>query len=63
MTENNKIIAETVKAMMEIDKTPEFVDNNVRLDRDLLELPWKLTWKKVKVELKKGVLVQDNCQL
>ena len=51
--ENNTIIDEAVKAMMEIEKTLAFVENNVRLE--VLELGWKPTWKKVMAELKKGV--------
>eukprot|EP00112_Aurelia_sp_Birch-Aquarium-sp1_P016079 Seg361.9 transcript_id=Seg361.9/GoldUCD/mRNA.D3Y31 product="hypothetical protein" protein_id=Seg361.9/GoldUCD/D3Y31 len=53
--ENNAIVGEAVKAMMEIDKTLEFVENNVSLEGEVLELEWKPTWKKVKAELKKGV--------
>ena len=53
--ETNTIIDEAVKAMMEIDKTLEFVENSVRLEGEILELEWKPTWKKVKAELKKGV--------
>ena len=53
--ENNTIIDEAVKAMMEIDKTLTFIENNVRLEGEVLELEWKPTWKKVKAELKKGV--------
>ena len=49
------IIDEAVKAMMEIDKTLEFVENSVKLEGEILELEWKPTWKKVKAELKKGV--------
>ena len=52
---NNKIIGEAVKAMMEIDKTLEFVENNVRLEGEVLQLEWKPTLKKTKAELKKGV--------
>ena len=55
MKENNTIIDEAVKAMMEIYKTLEFVENSVRLEGGVLELEWKQTWKKVKAELKKGV--------
>ena len=53
--ENNTIIDEAVKAMIEIDKTLAFVENNVRLKGEILELGWKPTWKKMKAELKKGV--------
>ena len=53
--ETNTIINETVKAMMEIDKTLEFVEDSVRLEGEILELEWKPTRKKVKAELKKGV--------
>ena len=53
--ETNTIIDEAVKAMMEIDKTLEFVENSVKLEGEILELEWKPTWKKVKAELKKGV--------
>ena len=53
--ENNTTIKEAVKAMMEIDKTLAFVENNVRLEGEILELEWEPTWKKVKAELKKGV--------
>ena len=53
--ENNTIIDEAVKAMMETDKTLAFVENKVRLEGEVLELEWKPTWKKVKAELKKGV--------
>ena len=53
--ENNTIIDEAVKAMMEIEKTLAFVENNVRLEGEVLELGWKPTWKNVKAELKKGV--------
>ena len=41
--------------MMEIDKTLTFIENNVILEEEVLELEWKPTWKKVKAELKKGV--------
>ena len=41
--------------MMEIDKTLTFIENNVILEGEVLELEWKPTWKKVKAELKKGV--------
>ena len=53
--ENDAIIDEAVKEMMEIDKTLVFVGNNVRLEGEVLELEWKPTWKKVKpkAELKK----------
>ena len=53
--ENNAIIDETVKVLMEIDKTLTFIENNVILEGEVLELEWKPTWKKVKAELKKGV--------
>ena len=53
--ENNAIIDEAVKVMMEIDKTLTFIENNVILEGEVLELEWKPTWKKVKAELKKGV--------
>ena len=53
--ENNAIIDEGVKVMMEIDKTLTFIENNVILEGEVLELEWKPTWKKVKAELKKGV--------
>ena len=53
--ENNTIIDEASRAMMETDKTLEFVENNVRLEGEVKELAWKPTWKKVKAELKKGV--------
>ena len=42
--ENNTIIDEAVKAMMEIDKTLAFVENNVTLEGEVLELEWKPTW-------------------
>ena len=38
MKENNTVIDEAVKAMMEYDKTLAFVENNVRLEGELLEL-------------------------
>ena len=41
--------------MMEIDKTLTFIENNVILEGEVLELEWKPTWKKVKAELKNGV--------
>ena len=53
--ENNTLIDEAVKAMMEIDKTLAFVENNVRLEGEVPEIEWKPTWRKVKVELKKSV--------
>ena len=53
--ETNTIIDEVVKAMMDIDKILEFVENSIRLEEEILELEWKPTWKKVKAELKKGV--------
>ena len=53
--ENNAIIDEAVKVMMEIDKTLTFIKNNVILEGEVLELEWKPTWKTVKAELKKGV--------
>ena len=52
--ENNTIIDEAVKAIMEIDKMLAFIKNNVRLEGEVLELEWKPTWKNVKAELKKG---------
>ena len=54
MRENDTIVG-AVKAMMEIDKILEFVENNVSLEGEVVELEWKPTWKKVKAELKKGV--------
>ena len=53
--ENNAIIDEAVKVMTEIDKTLTFIENNVILEGEVLELEWRPTWKKVKTELKKGV--------
>ena len=53
--ENNAIIDEAVKVMMEIDKILTFIENNVILEGEVLELECKPTWKKVKAELKKGV--------
>ena len=50
MKENNTIIDEAVKAMMEIDKILAFAENNVRLEGEVLELEWKPTWKKVEAE-------------
>ena len=35
--ENNTIIDEEVKAMMKIDKTLAFIENNVRLEGEVLE--------------------------
>ena len=55
MKENNTIFDEAVKAMMELDKTLAFIENNVRLEGEVLELEWKPTWKEVKAEMKKGV--------
>ena len=55
MEENNTIIDEALKTMMEIDKTLAFVENNVRLGEGVLELELKPTLKNVKAELKKGV--------
>ena len=55
MKETNTIIDEAIKAMMEIYKTLEFVENSVRSEGKILELEWKPTWKKVKAELKRGV--------
>ena len=48
-------IDEAVKVMMEIDKTLTFIENNVTLEGEVLELEWEPTWKNVKAELKKGV--------
>ena len=52
--ENNAIIDESVKVMMEIDKTLTFIENNVIIEGEVLELEWKPTWKKMTAELKKG---------
>ena len=41
MKKTNTIIDEAVQATVEIDKTLEFVENNVRLDGEILELEWK----------------------
>ena len=53
--ENNTIIDEAIQVMMEIDKTLTFIENNVILEGEVLELEWKPTWKKIKAKLKKGV--------
>ena len=37
LKENNTIIDEEVKAMMKIDKTLAFIENNVRLEGEVLE--------------------------
>ena len=38
--ENDAIIDEAVKVMMEIDKTLTFIENNVILEGEVLELEW-----------------------
>ena len=38
--ENNTIIDEAVKAMMQIDKILAFIENNIRLEGGVLELEW-----------------------
>ena len=61
--ENNAIIDEAVKVMMEIDKTLTFIENNVILEGEVLELEWKPTWKKVKAELKKRMETYEQKEL
>ena len=46
--DSEKEIDKAVKATMDIDKTLAFIENNVRLEGEVLELEWKPTWKKVK---------------
>ena len=53
MKENNTTIKKAVKAMIEIDRTLAFVEHNVRLEGEVLELEWEPTWKKVKKGVEK----------
>ena len=56
--ETNAIIDEAVNSMMEVDRELEFVGDNVRLMGEVLELDWKVTWKKVKKEMKIGAQIK-----
>ena len=53
--EENAIVAESVMTMAEVGVRMRFEENSIRLDDELIEREWKLTWRKVKSRLQKGL--------
>ncbi len=54
--EESAIVAESVMIMAEVGVRMRFEENSIRLDDELIEREWKLTWRKVKSRLQKGLV-------
>ncbi len=53
--EEDAIVAESVMTMAVVGVRMRFEENSIILDDELIEREWKLTWRKVKSRLQKGL--------
>ena len=53
LKEENTTVNKSITTMKQLEVKLRFRDNAIRLQDELIERQWKLTWKKVKTVLKK----------